>query len=68
MNGQDIRNFRKINNLSQSELARRIGCHLRTIIRWEKGVFNPHRKLRRKVERIYYNMNDCPTCGGTGLV
>ncbi len=37
----DIRNFRKVNRLSQQELATFLGVSQKTISRWERGVDTP---------------------------
>jgi putative transcriptional regulator len=36
-----IRYFRRLADLSQDQLAQRLGVHKQTVSDWERGIFNP---------------------------
>lgn len=36
-----IRYFRRLADLSQEQLAQRLGVHKQTVSDWERGIFNP---------------------------
>ena len=38
--------------ITQEELARRVGCSLRTVQRWEAGAVKPSRLARRRLARL----------------
>ena len=48
-----IKEYRAKLNMSQSELAERTGVRRETIIRLEKGQYNPSLKLAMDIARIF---------------
>ena len=48
-----IKEYRAKVNMSQSELAERTGVRRETIIRLEKGQYNPSLKLAMDIARIF---------------
>ena len=50
--------YRRGLGLSQEALARMIGVHLATVVRWERGRRRPSKRLRAEVEAILHNLND----------
>ena len=48
-----IKEYRANLNMSQSELAERTGVRRETIIRLEKGQYNPSLKLAMDIARIF---------------
>lgn len=47
-----IKSFRRKWKLSREDLASKIGVSWVTIYRWEKGLTNPHKVLREKLEKV----------------
>ncbi len=47
-----IKEFRARNNLTQEELAKRVGVRRETIVFLEKGKYNPSLKLAYKVAKV----------------
>ena len=48
MNGNEIKQFRKLNKWTQQQLAEKIGVSRQTINYWENGMFEP-RKIHDKM-------------------
>ena len=48
-----IREFRAVLDLSQEELAARVGVRRETIARLEKGMYNPSLKLAMDIARVF---------------
>lgn len=51
--GQKIRNLRKAKNLSQQELAEKIGITKTQISRWEKGHVQPRQSNLRDLAELF---------------
>ena len=49
--GQRIRKFRKAHDLSQEQLAEKVGVRRETIMRLEAGRYNPSLKLAIDISR-----------------
>lgn len=39
--GEQLKNLRKESGISQSELAEKLGVHLQTVSKWERGIMLP---------------------------
>ena len=39
--GEQLKNRRKESGISQSELAERLGVHIQTVSKWERGIMLP---------------------------
>ena len=48
----EIKDYRKKNALSQKDFAQLIGVKYNTIYRWEKGLFEPGNKYKKKLNSI----------------
>jgi len=48
-----IKEFRARYNMTQEELARRVGVRRETIVFLEKGKYNPSLKLAYKIARVF---------------
>lgn len=48
-----IKEYRIRNNIKQSELAEMVGVRRETIIRLEKGQYNPSLKLAIDISRVF---------------
>jgi DNA-binding transcriptional regulator YiaG len=48
----DIKAIRAELELTQEDLARRLGLSLSTVSKWEQGVTSPSRLAREKLEKI----------------
>ena len=48
----EIKQYRKDNSLSQDDFATMLGTKCNTIYRWEKGLFEPSNKYKRKLNAI----------------
>ena len=48
-----IREFRARYNMTQEELARRVGVRRETIVFLEKGKYNPSLRLAYKIARVF---------------
>lgn len=48
-----IKEYRIKNNIKQSELAEMVGVRRETIIRLEKGQYNPSLKLAMDISRVF---------------
>ena len=48
-----IRELRARNNLTQSDLARKVGVRRETIVFLEKGKYNPSLKLAYDIARVF---------------
>ncbi|MBC7114282.1 MAG: putative transcriptional regulator [Archaeoglobi archaeon] len=48
-----IREFRAKFNMTQEELARKVGVRRETIVFLEKGKYNPSLKLAYKIARVF---------------
>jgi len=48
-----IREFRAVLNISQEELANRVGVRRETIARLEKGQYNPSLKLAMDIAKVF---------------
>ena len=48
-----IKEYRIQNNIKQSELADMVGVRRETIIRLEKGQYNPSLKLAMDISRVF---------------
>ena len=48
-----LRKLRKERNLSQTELAEKIGTNLDTVYSWEKGIRNPRASAIRKLTEFF---------------
>lgn len=48
-----IREYRIKNNIKQSELADMVGVRRETIIRLEKGQYNPSLKLAMDISKVF---------------
>jgi transcriptional regulator with XRE-family HTH domain len=47
-----IKQFRKLHNLSQRQLADLLGVNYRTVSRWETGTRTPHESIFKLLERL----------------
>jgi DNA-binding XRE family transcriptional regulator len=47
-----IKRIRDTLLLTQTELAEKLGVSLPTVCRWEKGVFEPTMKMKRKIAEL----------------
>ena len=53
--GEKLRKLRKQNNMTQAELAKELGIHLRTIIGYERdGRYPRDREIYRKLSEIFH--------------
>ena len=54
LTGDEVRRFRRELALSQRELAERLGVHLQTVSKWERGALGIAHKevLRMALQRI----------------
>ncbi|MBQ2999284.1 MAG: helix-turn-helix transcriptional regulator [Clostridia bacterium] len=50
--GENIRNFRKKNNLTQEELADRLGVTYQSVSRWENGATYPDLELLPAISEL----------------
>ena len=50
--GERVRLFRRLNGISQQELARQLGANETTVWRWEAGLRRPVRGFRRKLAAL----------------
>lgn len=48
-----IKELRARNNLTQSDLARKVGVRRETIVFLEKGKYNPSLKLAHDIARVF---------------
>mgnify|MGYP002627098728 CR=1 FL=1 len=48
-----IKDYRALYNIKQSELAERVGVRRETIIRLEKGQYNPSLKLAMDIAKVF---------------
>lgn len=48
-----IKEFRAVINLSQEELAEKVGVRRETIVRLEKGMYNPSLKLAVDIAQVF---------------
>ena len=53
MNKEEIREKRSILNLSQEQMARRVGVSVATVQRWEKGQHTPSQLAESKLKRLF---------------
>ena len=51
-----IKEFRKLNNLTQDDLALKLGVSRQTIISLEKGKYNPSINLAYKISKVFGKM------------
>jgi putative transcriptional regulator len=49
---KDVKELRKRLGMTQKQFAEAIGVHVVTIIRWEKGSFNPSGLALEKIEQL----------------
>jgi transcriptional regulator with XRE-family HTH domain len=47
-----LRAYRSLHDITQEELARRLGCTARTVRRWEEGDASPTGLYKQAVERL----------------
>ena len=47
-----VRKYRKLNNFTQSELAKQIGVSKAAISMWENGERNPNIEMLKKIAKI----------------
>ena len=47
-----IKKIRQTLFLTQTELAQLLGVSLTTICRWEKGIFEPTMKIKKKIAEL----------------
>jgi len=45
----DLKAWRKVKNLSQSDIARKLGVSLKTVSNWELGAFSPPTDLQERL-------------------
>ena len=50
--GENIRNFRKNNDLTQEELANRLGVTYQSVSRWENGSTYPDLELLPAISEV----------------
>ena len=55
--GENIRNFRKKNDLTQEALADRLGVTYQSISRWENGKVQPTKKAKYAFEQFCKDNN-----------
>lgn len=48
-----IREYRVVMNLSQEDLANKVGVRRETIVRLEKGSYNPSLKLAMDIAKVF---------------
>ncbi|EJU23592.1 DNA-binding helix-turn-helix protein [Peptoanaerobacter stomatis] len=48
----DVKKYRQLKNLTQEELAQKVGVRRETIIRLEAGKYNPSLKLAMDISKI----------------
>ena len=60
MDGSEIKNLRRILNLNQRELAKKLDVSQATIAQWEKGLKNPGRKNQTELERLSASIHLSP--------
>lgn len=48
-----MKEFRAVMNLSQEDLANKVGVRRETIARLEKGLYNPSLKLAMDIARVF---------------
>lgn len=48
-----IKEYRELNNIKQSELAKLVGVRRETIVHLENGRYNPSLKLAMDIARIF---------------
>ena len=48
-----IKNYRTQLNIKQSELAQKVGVRRETIVRLEKGLYNPSLKLAMDIAKFF---------------
>lgn len=51
--GRLVREIRKATLLTQEQLARRMGVHVFTVIRWERGSMTPRTHRRMALELLH---------------
>ena len=52
MNPEEIKTLRKKMGLNQTQFAHKIGVHLQTISRWERGEMTPRGLALKALERM----------------
>lgn len=52
-----IKEIRQTLFLTQTELAQLLGVSLTTICRWEKGIFEPTMKIKKKIDKLCKEKN-----------
>lgn len=51
--GNNIKKYRKLNKLTQEELAEKVGMSKTTIVFWEKGTREPQNKELKKLSELF---------------
>ena len=49
---RDIKELLKVLHLTQKELAEKLGVHILTVSRWERGIRKPKARYERKLEQL----------------
>ena len=53
LDGHDIKDLRKRLNLTQKQMADKVGVAEFTILRWEKGISRPSQLAQRRLQRLH---------------
>jgi transcriptional regulator with XRE-family HTH domain len=51
--GQRLREARKQRGMFGEQVARKLGCHVRTLYRWERGEFEPSIAMLARLADLY---------------
>jgi transcriptional regulator with XRE-family HTH domain len=64
--GEKLTAYRRGQRLSQEQLARKLGVHKTTVVRWETGRRPPLRYLQRRIDALISDLRRSPTPRNTG--
>lgn len=54
----DLKSIRKKMQISQAEMARRVGVHMQTYMLWERNVGNPNEENMKRLLEVIRGYND----------
>ncbi len=58
-----LRAARALLDLSQQELAAKVGLHINALIRWERGLSRPHTRTNQRMLALFAEMGIVPLAG-----